>query len=104
MDDLSKSYATITGLDAEVVAVSVDDLSGVAELVRQYGLPFPVLYTAGSPDVPRAYGVWALHEPGTAAASVFLIDKSGKLRWKYISSGLYDRAKASEIIVQLRKL
>lgn len=104
MDDLSKSYSTITGLNAEVVAVSVDDLSGAAGLVRQYGLPFPVLYTTGSPAVPKAYGVWALHEPGTAAASVFLIDRTGQLRWKYLSTGLYDRAPASAVIAHLREL
>ncbi len=84
--------------------MSADDLADTATLVRQYGLPFPVLYTSGNPAVPSAYGVYALHEPGTAAPSVWLIDKAGKLRWKQLSTHIYDRASASEVIAEIRKL
>jgi peroxiredoxin len=101
---LSDNYAAIAGLNAEVLAVSVDSLGDTKGLVQQYGLRFPVLYTSGSSAVPVSYGVYALHEAGRAAPSVLLIDKNGQLRWRQLSSHVYDRAKTSDIIAQLRKL
>jgi peroxiredoxin len=101
---LQKNYATVQGLSGEVVAVSVDALNDTRQLVKDFGLPFPVLYTSGDPAAPRAYGVYELYVPLQAAPSVFIVDRAGKLRWKNVGSHYNDVPSAAEVIAQLKKL
>ena len=98
---MQQNYAEIKALGAEIIAVSADDLTGAAALVRQFNLPFPVLYSSGLPDVPEKYGVWELHEPNLAAPAVFLIDRTGRLVWSEISTNYRDRTSTDEIVQRL---
>jgi peroxiredoxin len=104
LDELADNYAAIAGLNAEVLAVSVDNLADTQGLVQAFGLPFPVLYTSNESAVPDAYGVFALHEQGRAAPSVFIIGRDGWLRWRQVSSHVYDRAQLADILAELKKL
>ena len=78
-DDIS-SYQ---GLDAEVLAMSVDSLFVLEEFKKQQNLNFPVLSDFNK-TVSRAYG--ALYEEfvmgmkGVSKRSVFVIDKEGIVR------------------------
>ena len=101
---LQEDYATISGLDAEVLAVSVDSLRGAQRAIESIGLEFQVL---SDPDheVVDAYGVWNLFQNELPAPATFIIDKDGVIRWEYIASNsTTDRADNDDIIAQLEQL
>ena len=102
--ELQEDYAAIAGLDAEILAVSVDKLAGAQRAIESIGLEFPVL---SDPDaaVVSAYGVYNLFNNELPAPSTFIIDKQGVIRWEYIGkTSASDRADNGEIIAQLQRL
>ena len=100
---MREDYNTIRGLDAEVLAVSTDRLSGAERAVDYLDLGFPILF---DPDakVVQSYGVYDLLNDGYATPSTFIIDKDGNVRWKYIGRNYYDRPTNQQIIAQLEAL
>ena len=101
---MQKEYSTITELDAEIIAISNDDLSRAQYAVDALGLQFPILSNP-SADVIEAYGVFNLHNNGYAAPATFIVDKLGNIRWEYIGRTSYtDRPSNAQIIEQLRNL
>ena len=100
---MQRDYQIIQDLQAEVLAISVDDLSEAAYIVEDIGLQFPVLYNPDA-DVVRQYGVFDLMGDGLATPSTFLIDRQGNIRWKYVGSSISDRASSQEIISKLKEL
>ncbi len=102
--ELQKDYETISGLDAEILAVSVDKLSGAQRAIESIGLEFQVL---SDPDaqVVSAYGVFNLFNNELPAPATFIIDKQGVVQWEYIGkTSASDRADNDEIIAQLQQL
>ena len=101
---LQEDYETITGLDAEILAVSVDSLRGAQRAIEAIGLEFQVLSDPGH-EVVEAYGVWNLFQNELPAPATFIIDKQGVIRWEYIGkTSASDRADNDEIIAQLQQL
>ena len=101
---MQNDYRTITSLDAEIIAISNDDLSQAQYAVDALGLEFPILSNP-SAHVIEAYGVFNLHNNGYAAPATFVIDKQGNIRWEYIGRTSYtDRPSNSQVIEQLEKL
>lgn len=101
---MQEDYETISGLDAEILAVSVDSLRGAQRAIEAIGLEFQVL---SDPDasVVEAYGVWNLFKNELPAPSTFIIDKQGNIRWEYIGKNpSTDRADNEDIIAQLQQL
>ena len=91
-------------MNAEVLAVSTEDLSDADYAVRALGFPFPILYDLDA-DVVEEYGVFNLHGNDLPTPSTFIIDTEGNIRWEYIGrSARTDRAPNSDIIAQLRML
>lgn len=81
------SMAAFNALDAKVFGISVDSPFALKEFARQNGLQF-VLLSDFNKEVSQAYGV--LHEElmglrGVAKRSVFIIDKDGIVRYKWVS-------------------
>ncbi len=95
---MREDYDTIRGLDAEVLAVSTDDLSGAGNAVERLDLGFPILFDPEA-DVVRQYGVYNLLRD-----RYVIIDKNGKVRWKYIGQRYNDRPTNQQIIAQLEAL
>ncbi len=100
---LTTVYDRITELDAEVLAISVDDLSGASDVVETLGLPFPVLYDP-SKEVPQTYMVYDLLKDGLATPSTFIVDREGVIRWKYVGRLKGDRPNTSEILAELARV
>ncbi len=100
---LQEDYDSITGLDAELLAVSVDDLSGAQWVVEELGLEFPILYDPEAAAV-KEYGVFDLNGDGVAAPATFVLDKQGKVRWQYVGRSRTDRPANQRIIEELQKL
>ncbi len=84
--------------------MSTDNLEGSEELISRFGLDFPLLYTSEDPSVPQGYEVFDLHGDGLASASVFVIDKSGSVRWQDVGRSISHQVSASEIAGQLERL
>ena len=99
--ELQEDYETISGLNAEILAVSVDDLSGASYVVENLGLDFPILYNSDK-DVVKDYGVYN-SSTGYATPSVFIVDTGGAIRWEF-SGTTSHRADNAEIIAQLKEL
>lgn len=88
-------------MNAELLAISIDDLSDAAYAVEQLGLEFPVLYDE-SGDVVKSYGVFN-QANGYAKPSTFIIDTEGVVRWEFSGSTSH-RTPTRDIIEQLELL
>lgn len=80
-------YQEYEKLGAEVMAASVDSPLTLKVWAEQLKLPFPLLSDFNK-EVARAYG--ALHDEllglrGVAKRSVFVLDKNGIVRYRWIS-------------------
>jgi peroxiredoxin len=103
LGELTEELSALEGLDAQVLAISTDDLSGAQRVVSLIGIPFPILYNKDA-DVVKAYGVYDLLGDGLATPSTFIIDKQGVIRWKRVGSSVGDRPPASKVLEELGKL
>ena len=102
--ELQEVYGTISRLNAEILAISVDDLPGARQAVQDLGLEFPVLSDPAA-EVVNAYGVFNLHNNNLPTPATFIIDREGVIRWGYIGeTAASDRPDTSLVIGQLRQL
>ncbi len=99
---MTRAYDRVEALNAEVVAISVDNLSGAEDIARQLGIPFPVLYDP-SRVVTQLYEVDNPGDGGRARPATFIVDTEGVITWKYVGSGIGDRPSVSTILAQLAR-
>jgi len=107
MCTLRDALAKLEKLDAQVVAISVNDPFALKGFHEDNALNFPLLsdYTR---EIIKAYGV-ELHDFAglkgyiVAQRSVFVIDADGVLKWKWISTDPGVEPDYSEIERQLKK-
>lgn len=100
---MRKYYETILGLETEVVAISADSPEHAMQVVDSLGLEYPVLFDTEA-TVIKQYGVYDLHGDGLAAPSFFIVDKSGSIRWQFISRTIKDWPDVKDVISQLEKI
>lgn len=101
--ELTSVYEDIKALNAEVVAISVDDLAGASDIVEKVGIPFPVLYDP-SREVPESYKVFNLLGDQVATPSTFVVDQNGVIVWKYVANSISDRPPSSIVLDQLANI
>jgi len=101
LGELSEYNEQLKAVDAQVMAISTDDLSKAMLIVERLDLPFPILYDP-SADVVSQYGVYNLLRDGLATPSTFIIDKNGVIRWKYVANEYTERPSAEDVMEQLR--
>lgn len=101
--ELTSVYEDIKALNAEVVAISVDDLAGASDIVERVGIPFPVLYDP-SREVPESYKVFNLLGDQVATPSTFVVDPDGVIVWKYVANSIGDRPPSSIVLDQLANI
>jgi peroxiredoxin len=99
---LTQHYSEIMGQNAEVVAISVDDLAHAQQMASSSGVDFPILYNPDK-DVVQAYGVFNLTCDGLATPSTFIVDASGVIRYKFVGSTTH-RTPIEELLRQLAAL
>ena len=71
----------------QIVAVVAQSSEAVRRYIEETGLPFNILIDE-SREVLKAYGVWhrvGLDAWNIARPAVFLIDRSGKIRYSFIA-------------------
>ncbi len=101
--ELNSRYSEIQDLNAEVLAISKDDLSGAHYISDSIGIMFPILYDPEA-EVVQEYGVYNLLRDGLATPSTFIIDKDGVIQWKYVGRDKSDRPSTQVILEQLQLL
>ena len=101
-------FGSLQSSHASVVGISVDSSFSLRAFAQTYNLPFPLLSDFNK-KVVRLYGV--LHDPwvafgyrGVAKRSVFLIDKKGILRYKWITDVPSEEPPYAEVNKALQKL
>ena len=101
--ELTESYEDIKALNAEVLAVSTDNLADSQWVIDNVGLTFPILY---DPEVTTIadYGVFNLLGDELAASATFIIDMDGVIRWFHAAEDLEDQVPTSTVLEQLRLL
>ena len=101
--ELGKRYDEIAAWDANVVAVSMDELSQAAKAVDRLNVQFPVLYDVEG-KVVRSYGVYDLLDDELAAPSIFLVDKAANIRWQYVGNSVSDRPSTESVLFELQQI
>jgi peroxiredoxin len=98
--ELQEDYGAISGLGAEILAISTDDLSQAQYAVDAIGLEFPILSDQDA-MVIEEYGVLA---SGISRPATFVLGRDGAIRWQYVGHSKSDRPTNGEIISQLQDL
>jgi peroxiredoxin len=85
-----------------MIALSADPPATARMTVAELGITFPVL-SDDSRTYIRAYDV--LHpQEGIARPSVFVVDRNGVIRWRFIGMSAAERAPLETALDELRKL
>jgi methyl-accepting chemotaxis protein len=90
----------------QVVAVVAQRSEVVRRYVEESGLPFNILVDE-TRDVLKAYGVWhrvGLDAWNIARPALFLIDRSGTIRYSFIGRNQEDFPSHGQILAELDKL
>lgn len=100
---MQADYADFQGLNAEVLAISVEGPTMGQHVSELLDLQYPVL---SDPDhqVTDRYGVYDLLGDSLATPSVFIIDQEGIIQWEYVGQSTADRPSNEMILEQLRGL
>lgn len=88
---------------AAMVAVAAVPPEEVAAAKAEMGLAFPVLSDSAH-AVAESYGVYDLLGDGLAAPAAFVIDRQGRIRWRYVGRGVADHPEAARILAELRRV
>jgi peroxiredoxin len=100
---LQEDYGEFQDLNAEILAISVEDLSMAEHVSKLLDLAYPVLSDTEH-KVVNQYGVYNLLGDSLATPSVFIIDTEGVIRWVYVGQSSGDRPSNEMILEQLRLL
>ncbi len=112
----AKDYEKFGALDAKIFAISSEQPTRGRELLLKLNLPYTLL-TDPEHKVIELYGVLAkkremkdmpalMHHRTVdyAIPSVFIIDREGTIRYRYIGKSFTDRPSTEEILHELSKL
>lgn len=99
---LNDDYLEIRALDADILAISSDRENECAFMKDKYSLSFKVLPDPGC-NVIKMYKVFD-DFTNTATSAAFVIDRSGRIRYKYVSGAPPDIPDDVKVIETLRKM
>jgi len=98
---LQDDYLRFEELNAEILAISVEDADVGRYVSNLLELQYPI-----SADLEHRvvdlYGVYNLLGDSLATPSVFVIDRDGVIRWKYVGQSSSDRPTNEMILEQVR--
>ena len=90
----------------QVVAVVAQSSTVVRRYIEETGLPFNILIDE-SRDVLKAYGVWhrlGLDAWNIARPALFLIDRTGAIRYSFVGDTQQEFPSHEEILAALRNI
>lgn len=98
---MQDDYLRFEELNAEILAISVEDADVGRYVSNLLELQYPI-----SADLEHRvvdlYGVYNLLGDSLATPSVFVIDRDGVIRWKYVGQSSSDRPTNEMILEQVR--
>ncbi len=101
-------FTPLQQANAQVVGISVDSAFALKAFAQTYNLQFPLLSDFNK-KVIRLYGVlhvqWvALGYRGVAKRSIFLVDRKGVLRYRWITDVPTEEPPYQELVKAVQKL
>ncbi len=100
--ELQKVYPEIQALGGELLVISVEPQEQSRAGKEELGLTFPILADEAH-AVSESYKVYNLLGDNLAAPAVFVIDREGRISWRYVGRDVADRPAARTVVSQLRK-
>ncbi len=100
---MQTDYHKFEALNAEILAISVEDAAIGRRVTELLQLQYPVLADVKH-EVVSLYGVYNLLGDFLATPSVFVVDHQGVIRWEYVGQSRGDRPTNEMILEQLRLL
>ncbi|MEM2911750.1 MAG: redoxin domain-containing protein [Candidatus Bathyarchaeia archaeon] len=96
LKQLAKAYKEIQFLEAEVLAISFDNIEDLKDQGREDALPFPLL--SDQSGTTSEMFTFIDNSRNTPFPSVFITDRFGALRYQKIAEEATDLPSASEIL------
>jgi peroxiredoxin len=101
-------FPSLQAAGAQLVGVSVDSAYSLKAFAQTYNLQFPLLSDFNK-KVTKLYGVlqdpWVgLGYKGVAKRAVFLVDRRGMLRYKWVTDTPSDEPPYAEVVKAAQKL
>ena len=94
-------YTEFQHLDADVLGISMDNISETSILSETLGVTYKLLSDPNG-KVVKEYGVYNLLGDGVAAPAVFIIGPDRGIEWSYVGRNIGDRPSAGDIIARLK--
>lgn len=92
----------LTGLNAGVVSLSVDDEDTTRAMVEKHHLTFPVGHSADADKIAALTGAYVNDEPHYLQATGFVLDPAGRVVVSVYSSGAIGRIVAEDAVGLIR--
>lgn len=102
LSNIQSHLSAFKAQDAEVIAISADDMEHAQQSVGEHGLTFNVVPDANKQIISR-FGVANASHRGIAWPSLFVVDKKGVVKLSYASEDGH-RLHSNEILPVLSKL
>lgn len=93
-----RAAAALEGVDARVVALSVDDEPTTGALADKHHLEFPIGYGADPAAVARATGAVVNPDPAYLQSTGFVLDPDGHILTSVYSSGAIGRLVPDDVV------
>jgi|TARA_B100000959_G_scaffold194469_1_gene203368 peroxiredoxin len=97
---LQGSYEAIKALDAEVIAVTTQDLSTADGSIESVGITFPLAYDV-TEAVPKQWERFDNFDTELADASLYVIDRDGHLVWQSLGDNYRHQVAAETVLMRL---
>jgi len=94
-------YAEFQYLDAEILGISMDNISETSMLAETLGVTYKLLSDPNG-KVVKEYGVYNLLGDGVATPAIFIITPDKYINWSYVGKNVGDRPRVDDILVRLR--
>lgn len=92
----------ISGVDARIVALSVDDEATTQALIAKHGLEFPVGHSADADAVADTVGAFVNEEPHHLQSTGFVLGPDGNVLVSVYSSGAIGRLVPEDVVGMIR--
>jgi peroxiredoxin len=100
---LAEDYNKIKQAGADLIAISVDDQSFAWSMGQTTGAKFQILSDSDK-KVITSYGILNAEEHGGIAhPSIFVVDKTGRIRFLHVGKDPQDRPSDEVIIEEIKK-
>ena len=97
---MQSNYSAFRAANAEIVAVAYMDQARAQSIAQSVQPGYPILADAAH-LVSDAYGVYNLLGDGLTTPAIFVIDRTGRVVWSYISKDTSDRPASAVILSHL---